>query len=131
MIEYFVHVTLAPWLVVLGGGLVAQVSTSEAVAQSGFWFSAAGIIGAVGMLIQKFLDDRQKARDYDLAKRRLEIAAGQNRRVNLAQQKYLVAQHKWWEIFVRFAGKDLPALPGLPVLPEGYESGTDQDYPDA
>ena len=131
MIGFFLHVKLIPWVVAIGGGLVAQVSTTEAVSQSGFWFSLAGIIGAIGMLIQKFMDDRQKAREYDLAKDRLAKSAGQNRRVNLAQQKYLVRQHNWWITFVAATGKELPPMPPLPTLPEGYEHGPDQDFPDA
>ncbi len=75
-LETFLHVpilaSIGGGLVAFMGGLLAQISSSDAVANTGLWVSLAGIAasvtGVISVVVKLFYEEKQKARDYDLAK---------------------------------------------------------------
>ena len=108
--EPVLHVTLIGGLVATAGGLLAEVNATDTLSQGGLWIGLAGLITAMGSVIQKYFDDKQKDRDHQITRLRIVLKTDQNRRV-------LVADHKWFgEIVSR-----IPGLPPPPDLPEGYD----------
>jgi hypothetical protein len=94
-VETFLHVpiiaSIGGGVVAVVGGLLAQISSNDAVANTGLWVSLAGIVaslaGLAGNAVKIIYDDRQKARDHELAKQReAQLATREARRAELIKQ---------------------------------------------
>ena len=109
--EPVLHVMIIGGLIGGIGGVFAEVApTVGAFTQGGLWIGLAGLVTALGAVIQKYFDDKQKGRDHEIARLRLTLRSDQNRRA-------LIADHKWFmEIVAR-----VPGLPAPPELPSGFD----------
>ncbi len=85
MIESFLHVpviaSIGGGLVAMGGGFLAQISSNDAIANTGLWVSLAGIVASVAGLIsgmtKAWLDEKQKAREHEFMKLKFEAERSQ------------------------------------------------------
>ena len=109
--EPVLHAMIIGGLIAGVGGVFAEIApASGALTHGGLWIGLAGLVTALGAVIQKYFDDKQKGRDHEISRLRLTLRSDQNRRVNVANRKWFL------EIVSR-----IPGLPPPPELPDGFD----------
>jgi hypothetical protein len=140
MLGFLVHVKFSAGLVAMFGGLLAELSTTDAVSQGGLWIGIAGVITAFGAVIREWLGDREKTRvyqaaenqrirDFEYKKLLLAERSDEDRRALVEFHDYAVAKHAWdVELLTRLAKipdwDDFRNPPTVPMLPKGYAAAT-------
>lgn len=109
-------------LAAIVGGLIAQVSTSDQVANAGLWAALAGVIASctalVSTLVKAYFDNKQRAREHELAMQR---EAG---RAELIRKSAMKNREKI-RALVRWAHDAKTKYEGLPEPPDIYFDAVD------